>query len=146
MERQKDTVIEDQAMPDTEEKATRPVSGMKRAGGLLFKLLLLFGGLFLVFVLGLSLFSSLSLEGMQAFRQNLDRLASVMMVVRLAVIAGVIGFWRPLNVWLAMRKDWPQAQLQRVLAGRWLTLGVLLFVELVLIQRLHEPLIDSLRG
>ena len=123
-----------------------PGSGLKRAGWFLFKILLLFGGLFLALMVGLSLLSSGSTEGLSAFRRTLERVDSVMVFVRLAAIAGVIGFWRPLNGWLAQRKGWSQAHLQRVLDGRWLTLGVLLFVELVLIQRLHEPLIDSIRG
>jgi hypothetical protein len=144
MDRQPETTQPDRE-PDEIEYGP-PGSGIKRAGWFLFKILLLFGGLFLALLIGLSLLSTGSTEGLSAFRHTLERLDSVMVYLRLAAIAGVIGFWRPLNVWLAQRKGWSQAHLQRVLDGRWLTLGVLLFVELVLIQRLHEPLIDSIRG
>ena len=96
------------------------MAGVKRAGRLLFKLLVLFGGLFLALLVGLSLLSSGSTEGLSAFRQTLERLDSVMVFVRLAAIAGVIGFWRPLNLWLAQRKGWSAVP---ICNGSWTVAG-----------------------
>ncbi len=118
--------------------------GLRRAGRFTVKLVLILGTVFFLFLLGLSLISSLSLEGLQSVQQHLARVDAPLMWLRLLLIGTLIGFWQPINAWLAQRNAWSQARLERVMKGRWMTLAVLLFVELVLIQRLHEPLIDGM--
>ncbi|MCU7849343.1 MAG: hypothetical protein KZQ89_15405 [Candidatus Thiodiazotropha sp. (ex Lucinoma kastoroae)] len=118
---------------------------LKRAGWLLLRLGLFVGGCFLLMVVGLALMSSFSLEGIHAFRQRLAGADSVLVIVRLGAIGLLIGFWRPVNVWLDRVRGWPEGQLERVLAGRWWALAMLLFVELVLVQRLHEILLERVK-
>ncbi len=129
---------------DEEELPQPQQPAWRRAGQLSFKFMLILGGVFLLFVLGLSLFFSFSLEGLQSAQDRLAQADGVLMWFRLLLIAVLIGFWQPINVWLAQRNAWSPERLQRVLHGRWLTLAVLLFVELVLVQRLHEPFIDGM--
>jgi len=119
--------------------------GWRKAGRFAFRLLLVGGGLFLLLIVGLMLMSSFTLEGMEGFRRHMERADEVLIYFRLAVIGLLIGFWRPLNVWLARFRQWPEGQLERVLAGRWWALGMLLFIELVLVQRIHEPLIAMVK-
>lgn len=117
-------------------------SGMlRRAGRSVFSIVLIFGGLFFLFLLGMTLMSSFSLEGMASFQERLSRADSMLMFVRLLLIGVLIVFWRPLNSGIAKRNDWSEVHLQRVLAGRWWALTLLLFVELILVQRLHESLL-----
>jgi hypothetical protein len=113
----------------------------RRVGRFSLKLLLILGALFVLFILGLSLMSSLSIEGVEGFREGLERADNYMVLVRLLIIGSLIAFWRPFNTWLAKAKGWPDEQLESVLAGRWWALGLLLFVELVLVQRIHEVII-----
>ena len=94
--------------------------------------------------LGLLLMTAFDLQGIETLQQSLVRVESVFLWIRLILIVSLIGFWRPLHVGIARRYHWPEDRLVRVLHGRWLALGVLLFVELVLIQRWHEPLINRL--
>lgn len=118
--------------------------GMRRAGRFIFKTTLIFGGLFLLFLLGMMLMTSLSLEGMTSFRDWLERADSVLVFFRVGLIGLLITFWHPLNTWFAQHNGWSKVRLQRVLAGRWWSLGLLLFVELILVQRLHESLFGPL--
>ena len=106
-------------------RLSRPLKpgGMRRAGRFTFKLALILGGVFFLFILGLSLITSFSLEGLVSVQQRLDQADSTLMWFRLLLIGALIGFWRPLNVWLAQRNAWSQARLSRVLQGRWMTLG-----------------------
>lgn len=118
---------------------------LKRAGRFTLKLLLVVGGLFLLMVVGLMLMSAFSLEGIEGFRERMSHADSYLFFVRLLVIGLLIGFWRPFNVWLAKYRRWPEGQLERVLEGRWMALAILLFVELILVQRVHEPLIKMVK-
>jgi hypothetical protein len=113
----------------------------RRTGRFMFKLLLILGGLFLLMIVGLMLMSSFTLDGVENFRQNLDRFDRYIIIIRLLAIGILIGFWCPFNKWLAQIRGWPDEQLERALAGRWWALGVMMFVELVLVQRIHEILV-----
>jgi hypothetical protein len=117
----------------------------KRAGRFTLKLLLVMAGLFFVMVLGLMLMSSFSMEGIERFRQGLNHADSVFFYGRLLLIGLLIGFWRPFNTWLATVKGWSDEQLASILAGRWWALGMLLLIELLLIQRIHEDIIGMFR-
>lgn len=130
---------------DGEAVQARQPSRLKRAGRFTLKLLLVVGGLFLLMVVGLMLMSALSLEGIEGFRERMGHADSYLVFVRLLVIGLLIGFWRSFNVWLAKTRGWPEGQLERVLEGRWMALAILLFVELILVQRIHEPLIKMVK-
>lgn len=119
--------------------------GWKRARRFTLKTLLVVGGLFLLLVAGLMLMSAFSLEGIDSFRRRLDRVAEILVYGRLLAIGLLIGFWCPFNSWLAKIRGWTKEQLQRVLGGRWWALVMLLFIELVLVQRIHEPLIEMVK-
>jgi hypothetical protein len=118
---------------------------LKRAGRFTLKLLLVVGGLFLVMVVGLMLMSAFSLVGMEHFRERMGHADNYMVYVRLLAIGLLIGFWRPFNGWLAKVRRWPEGQLERVLEGRWMALAILLFVEVILVQRVHESLIKMVK-
>lgn len=133
----------DEETDQSTDSANQP-GGMRRAGRFTFKLALILGSVFFLFILGLSLITSFSLEGLVSVQQRMDRAESVLLWFRLLLIGALIGFWRPLNVWLAQRNAWPPLRLERVLQGRWMALGVLLFVELVLVQQFHESLINGM--
>jgi hypothetical protein len=105
-------------------------------------MVLILGGLLCLFLLGMLLISSLSLEGMATFQEKLHGMGSVLVFIRFLLIGLLIVFWRPLNSWFANRNGWSEARLQRILAGRWWTLALFLFVELILVQRLHETVLD----
>jgi hypothetical protein len=118
---------------------------LKRAGRFTLKFLLVIGGLFLLMVIGLMLMSAFSLEGIEGFRDRMGHADSYLVYVRLLAIGLLIGFWRPFNIWLAKTRGWPEGQLERVLEGRWMALAILLFVEMILVQRIHEPLIKMVK-
>jgi hypothetical protein len=117
-------------------------SGFKNLGRLFLRILLLFAGMFLLMVLGLILMSSLSLEGIHSFRSGLEWFNQGVTFVRLSLIGLLIIYWRPINLWLAQKRGWPNDHIDHILEARWLTLGALLFVELVLIQRIHESILN----
>lgn len=114
---------------------------LRRAGHIVFRIALILGGLFLLFLLGMMLMSSISPQGMASFRDKLAQADSVLVFLRLGLIGLLITLWHPLNTWFAQHNCWSEARLQRVLAGRLWTLVLLLFVELILVQRLHETVL-----
>ena len=118
--------------------------GLRRAGRVTFRTALILGGLFLLFLLGMMLMSFLSLEGMTSFRDRLERADSVLVFFRVGLIVLLVIFWRPINTWLAGHNGWSEARLQRTLEGRWWALALLLFIELILVQRLHEALLGPM--
>ncbi len=117
-------------------------SMLRRAGRTAFRMVLILGGLIFLFLLGMLLILLLSLEGMATFQEKLHGLDSALMFVRLLLIGLLIVFWYPLNSWLANRNCWSEQRLQQILAGRWWTLTLLLFIEIILVQRFHETLLD----
>jgi fatty acid desaturase len=123
----------------SEEKPGRP-GAWRRAGRFVFRFLLFVVLFFVVLVIGQLLVSTLSLGEMETFRQKLTHADRVLVFVRLGLIALLIVYWQPFNTWLAKTKGWSDAQLGRILSGRWMALAVLLFVEFIMVQRFHELL------
>ncbi|MCF6256164.1 MAG: hypothetical protein L3K25_07660 [Gammaproteobacteria bacterium] len=121
------------------DQSHRPARRYLRKGLLLFAFLAFFVALNLI---GMLLMNTVSIGQLHQAQHALQNFGDGWMVVRLAFIAGLIIGWVPINTWLAQRNGWDAAHLARVLAGRWLTLGVLVFVELFLVQRIHEPFTD----
>lgn len=119
--------------------------GWRRAGRFTFRIMLILGGLFVLLVAGLLVMNAFSMQGLDAFGRFLDRADQVLVYIRLTAIGLLIGFWRPINVWLSRVRGWSYGQLERILAGRWWALATLLFVELILVQRVHEHLIDRVK-
>ena len=117
-------------------------TGARQTKRWLIRVMLFSGALIGLMLLGLFLIDTLSIDQVQQARQGLQIFGAWWMYVRWAFVAGLIIYWVDINTWLARRKGWSEAHLARVLDGRWFTLGVLLFVELILILRIHEPLVD----
>lgn len=86
------------------------------------------------YILGSVLMSTVSLDSLQHARNTLNAAGHWFAIVRLMFIATLIGFWVPINRWLAGRFIWSDAYLTRILSRRWQALGVLLFVELAFMQ------------
>jgi len=95
-----------------------------------------------LYFVGVILMSLLSIDHLRQVRHGLKVFGEWWLIVRLGFIAGLAIYWLEINTWLSRRNGWTEAHLTRVLAGRWLTLGVLIFVELFLVQRIHEPFTD----
>ena len=114
----------------------------RRPRRVLRRIALITAGLAVLILLGLLLMNSTNMDQLEHARRQLQAFDAWWRYVRWTFIAGLIIFWREINTWLAARNGWSEAHLQRVLGGRWLTLGVLLFVELFLTLRIHEPLVD----
>ncbi|MEW8139158.1 MAG: hypothetical protein AB2761_19005 [Candidatus Thiodiazotropha endolucinida] len=110
----------------------------RRAGRVALRFALIVGVLFLVLVLGQLLLSSFSLQDLASFRLKLEHADHYLVFIRLGLITLLIVYWRPFNTWLAKVNAWPEQKLEHVLSGRWWALSILLFVELILVQRLHE--------
>ena len=117
----------------------RPARRRLRAGLLI---LLVFAVFLALNLLGMLLMNVVSIAQLHQAQRGLQNFGEWWMIARLTFIAGLIIGWTPINTWLAQRNDWSKAHLARVLGGRWLTLGLLVFVELFLVQRIHEPFTD----
>jgi hypothetical protein len=130
-------MAQDQAYTGSQE---RWLKGWRRAGRLALRVAFIVVGLLLVLSVGQLLMSSFSLQDLASFRDRLERADSVLVFFRLGFITLLIFYWKPFNTWLAKLNGWSGAQLERVFAGRWWALSVLLFVEIILIQRVHEYL------
>ncbi len=114
----------------------------RRARRWVIGMMLFSGALIALMLLGQFIVKTFSIDQVQQARQGLRAFGAWWMYVRWAFIAGLIIYWVDINTWLARRKGWSEAHLARVLNGRWFTLGVLLFVEMFFVLRIHEPLID----
>ncbi|MEW8048436.1 MAG: hypothetical protein AB2805_18295 [Candidatus Thiodiazotropha sp.] len=121
------------------DKESRP-KRWRRAGRVALRFALIVGVLFLVLVMGQLLLSSFSLQDLASFRLKLEHADHFLVFVRLGFITLLIVYWRPFNTWLATINGWSDEQLARVLSGRWWALSVLIFVEVILVQRIHEML------
>lgn len=109
--------------------------------------LLLFAAVLIgLYLVGVLLMSLLSLDRLHSIKLGLRTFGEWWVIVRLSFIAGLTFYWVEINVWLSQRNGWSEAHLARVVAGRWLMLGLLSFVELFLVQRIHQPLIDRWIG
>lgn len=114
----------------------------KKPIGLFGKVMLFVGILAGLMLVGLFIMSTFSIDQLQQARQGLRAFGEWWMYVRWTFIAGLFIYWIEINTWIAQRNGWTEAHLRRVLDGRWLTLGVLLFVELFFVLRIHEPFVD----
>ena len=114
--------------PSVLRKAAKGV--FKIATGLIF--------LFIMLVIGMMIMKSLSINKLQSVTQSLDAVNNWLQFIRWTFIAGLIYWWEPLNTWLSKRNDWNTNQLKLVLNMRWFVLGMLIFIELIFIQRIHE--------
>ena len=114
----------------------------RRARRWVVGMMLFSGTLIALMLLGQFIARTFSIDQVQQARQALRTFGAWWMYVRWAFIAGLIVYWVDINTWLARRKGWSEAHLARVLDGRWFALGVLTFVELFFVLRIHEPLID----
>jgi len=122
--------------PESINESRRPALRFMR------KALLLSTVLVALYLVSILLMSVVSIDSLYQVKYGLRSFGEWWIYVRVAFVAGLIIWWQPLNTWIARRNAWSEAHLARVLAGRWLTLGTLTFVELILIQRIHEPFTD----
>lgn len=95
-------------------------------------------------IVGLGLMSSVKMSVFDSISTALWSFNSWFAFIRIAVIMIAIIYWEELNTWLAIRFHWSGERLERTIQGKYFTLFVLGFMELILIQRLHEPVIDFL--
>ncbi len=117
-------------------------SGRFRRSGIFFlKVSFFFVVLFALFMFGLSLMLSISVDAIENIQNKMDQINSWLMFVRWLMITVVITYWIEINTWLAKHKSWSKAHLNRVVNGRWSALGVFVFIEAIFIQRIHEPVI-----
>jgi len=119
-----------------EDEAYAPIP--KRRWKVLLKVVLFFSAFIGVALFGLIIMSSVSMNGLESVQSALDKFDKWFMFIRLLLIIIAITYWENINTWLARRNDWSDLHLQRVINGRWRTLGILLFIELVLVQQIHE--------
>lgn len=122
---------------DAEVEQSRP-SVLRKAGKGLLKIGLGLFVLFIMLVIGSTMMRSLSLSQLQSASQSLDKADHWFQFIRWVFIASLIIWWDPINTWIAKRKNWNDSQLRLVLDMRWVALGVLIFVELIFIQRIYE--------
>ena len=127
-----DLIHSDNGKLDKPQRARRLRKGFVR-------LAMWLAGLTLLFIMASILLSHVSLTKLNSFHQSirdLDR--SIFQWLRLAFIVVVAAYWKPVNTWLAKRNAWSDVKLNITLAYRWRILGVLIFIELFFIRRIHQ--------
>ncbi len=129
--------------PTADAPSRRPRRAVWRMARTLLLFTVAFIGLYLA---GVLLMGLLSLDRLHSIKQGLQDFGEWWVIARLAFISVLTVYWAEINTWLSHRNGWTEAHLARVVAGRWLMLGVLVFVELFLVQRIHEPVIDRWIG
>ena len=102
------------------------------------KLILLIGLILVMFVIGSILLSTMSVDSLTSLRASIDKFSSWWFIVRVSFIALLYFKWREINVYLSKKNEWSEEHLERVLAGRKLMVSLLIFVELIMVQRVHE--------
>ena len=138
MNNQGKTDVEHTAEIDiVDDRPRRPVLRFLRKTLILLAIFIAF------YLVGILLMSIVSIDKLHEAQRGLDQFGEWWMLVRLAFIAGLMISWVRINTWLARHNGWSKAHLARVLAGRWITLVTLTFVELFLVQRIHEPFTDK---
>jgi len=115
---------------------------MRRAG-LIGLLLLALAGVLLV---GNLLWQALALSSVENISRRVEHLSQVAALIRLGLIAGVVGLWPQLVNWACARSGCSEARRADLLAQRWRLLGWLLLIELLLGQRLIGRLLSVLTG
>jgi len=126
----------DTEFDDMEDEAYVPTQ--KRKWKVLLKVVLFFAVFIGVALFGLIIMSSVSMDGLEGVQNALNNFDKWFMFIRLSLIAAAITYWVNINTWIAKRNGWSKSHLQRVINGRWKTLGILLFIELILVQQIHE--------
>lgn len=92
-----------------------------------------------VLIAGFALFVWSRFESPDRISSRLQAVEPYLAIWRLALIALVIAFWRPLCKRIARLRDLAECELHTLLAHRWTLAVVLLLTELIVVQRL--PLI-----
>jgi len=115
---------------------------MRRVGFIGLSLLAL-AGLLLV---GAVLWQALELSSFAAVSQRVERLTQVAALIRLSLIAGVVGLWPQLVARACRQGGCGAARRSELLAQRWRLLGWLLLIELLLGQRLIGRLLSATTG
>ena len=100
--------------------------------------------LVVITTIGLGLMSSVKVSVFDSISSSLWSFNSWFAFVRITLIMIAIVYWEEMNSWLAIKLHWSEQRLERTIQGKYFTLFVLAFMELILIQRLHEPVIDFL--
>ncbi len=113
-------------------------SVLRKAAKGLIKIVIGLFLLFIMLVIGSMTMKSLSIDRLQSVSQSLDTANKWLQFIRWAFIAGLIYWWVPFNTWISKRNKWNINQLELVLNMRWLVLGMLIFIELIFIQHIHE--------
>jgi len=93
-------------------------------------------------IFGMIILSSISINSLQNIQNSINKFDSWFMFIRFSIIITIIAYWGVINTWLATRNDWNDAHLQRILKGRWTALTVLLFIELILVQKIHQIILN----
>ena len=125
-----------------EPSTTRPAGWRNRTPvRLAIKLSLYLLSLLLLYIVGMTILRSVSLDALQHVRRGLNDVSAWFLVVRWVFIGLLALYWTPINRWFAARKRWSEGRLQHMLSLRWQVFGVLLFVELVFVLQIYKPLI-----
>ncbi|VAW67439.1 hypothetical protein MNBD_GAMMA08-2089 [hydrothermal vent metagenome] len=119
-------------------------SKIKKMGRLTFKFASFSVLISVAIVLSLVVLATIPLSSLQLVNEKIITLSAWLSIVRLIFILALAIYWLEVNTWLSKRKQWSDAYLKNVLNGRWIAISGLLFIELVFIQRIHQPLIDWL--
>jgi magnesium-transporting ATPase (P-type) len=88
---------------------------------------------------GMIIISHFTIGQLNSVRESLHELNNtVLQWLRLVFIVVTTVYWVPINTWVAKRNEWSAAKLQQILASRLLVCGVLIFIELFFVRRVHE--------
>ncbi len=117
-------------------------SHLKRAGHFVGRFAFFSIIISLVIALGLLVMSTIPLNSLQQAGQSIMLISNWLGIVRLSFVAILGIYWIEINTWISVRKQWSPAYLEKVLKGKWVSITGLLLIELVFIQRIHQPLID----
>jgi hypothetical protein len=99
-----------------------------------------------VLVVGNLLWQALELSSVENVSRRVEHLSQVAALIRLGLIAGVIGLWPQLISWACARGGCTEHRRADLLAQRWRLLGWLLLIELLLGQRLIGRLLSLVTG
>lgn len=123
---------------EVEDDQSESQSAVKKVGKGFLKIGVALLIMFVVLVIGTTIMKSMSLNQLRSASESLDNANNWFQYIRWAFIAAFIYWWKPINTWLANKNQWNTNQLNLVLSMRWIALFVLVFVELIFIQRVYE--------
>lgn len=113
-------------------------SMLKKAGKGVIKIAVALFVLFIMLIIGSVMMKSMSLNKLQSASQSLETANHWFQFIRWGFIAALITWWVPINTWIGSHKKWNANQLKIILDMRWITFAVLVFVELIFVQRIYE--------